>query len=196
MDSQQITDLQIAANSSSLMQIDPAPPSLKDRPIDWIKQNPIPTAIVGLLLAGLATGGGETASETASKRDAIQDFNDQAEFAIKHQEQQAQLRAEQFRLAVQRQQMGCIRLTIDGKNTSANIVEGMQVLDPSSGTPLAAGTFVCDQYGGTAVLNQNGQMTEIMHGLPDPGITIQSQSQAKQPIEIKKEVRIYAPTTN
>ena len=169
----------------------PPEPSLKDAPMDWIKAHPYLSGIAALIVVGLFTGGGNQGEQTAMQRNTIQGFRDQAEFSLKAEQEKMQFRDEQFKIAVQRQQ-NCLPMTTDGK-TPANVVEGMQVLDPASGSPLAAGTFVCDRFGGTAELDSQGRMTNIMQGQPDPNFTLQAQKPAPLPTPTPKEIHIYAP---
>lgn len=162
---------------------------LRDRPLDWMKAHPMPTAIAGLMIVGMFSGGGNQASQSAMQRGAIQQFNDQSAFSMKHEEQKMRFREEQFRIAVSRQQT-CLKVTLDGGNTPGNIAEGIVFRDPNSGTPFPRGTFVCDQFGATAELDAEGRMTNIMFGLPDPGVTL---SRPTPQIELPQEVKMYAP---
>jgi hypothetical protein len=171
----------------------PAEPNQFNQVLGWVKANPIPSGIGVLILIGMLTGGGTQGAQTAQQRGAIQSFRDQAEFSLKSEQEKMQFRDEQFKIATQRQK-NCLPMTTDGK-TPANVVEGMQVRDPASGSPLAAGTFVCDRYGATAELDAQGRMSNIMQGRPDPQFTLQAQKPAPAPTPTPQEIHIYAPAS-
>jgi hypothetical protein len=169
-------------------------PSLKDEPLKWAMANPTPTILAGLVVLGMMSGGLDQASESVNQRGSINEFRDNAAFSIDQEKERMKLREDQFKIAVQRQQT-CLKVTLDGEDTPANVAPGLVFRDPSSGSPFPAGTFVCDRYGATAVLDANGVMGNIMFGLPDPGVTIKGKPQPVQ-VETPKEVILYAPATN
>lgn len=169
-----------------------AEPNLRDRPWEWMMSHKWQSALAALIVWGMISGGVNQASQSATQRESIQQFNDQAGFSMKHEQQKMRLREDQFRIAVARQQT-CLRVTIDGGNTPGNIAEGVVFRDPHSGTPFPQGTFVCDQFGATAELDAEGRMTNIMFGLPDPGVTI---ARPTPQIQLPQEVKLYAPKSN
>ena len=181
-----------SSNNNNLLPGSTAP-SLKDRPIDWMKANPIPSAIAGLVVLGLFTGGGSNYQEGAQQQRSIADFKNQARYSIKASQLDQKLREEQFEIAVQRQRMGCILLTTDG-NTPANVVEGLVVSDPTTGKPLPQGTPVCDIYGWTAILNPNGQMTDLLQGKVSS--SVQMINVAPVPVPRPTPITIYAPESS
>ena len=181
-----------SSNNNNLLPGSTAP-SLKDRPIDWMKANPVPTAIAGLVVLGLFTGGGSNYQEGAQQQRSIADFKNQSRYEIKASQLDQKLREEQFEIAVKRQQMGCILLTTDGQ-TPANVVEGLVVSDPVTGKPLPAGTPVCDTYGWTAILNANGQMTDLLQGKVSS--SVQMVNVAPVPVPRPTPITIYAPESS
>ena len=170
---------------------EPVKPSLKDRPIDWAKQNPVPAGIAALVVLGIFGGGGDNYQDGAYQRQAIQSFNDSARFDLKKNEQAERYRQKAFEIALERQSR-CISLTTDGANTHATVVQGLRVTDPVTGHPLPAGTAVCDQYGWTALLDETGAMTQLLQGQVSPNIQLRIE-QPVQPTPAPTPPQIYVP---
>jgi hypothetical protein len=166
-------------------------PDWKTQPLDWVKANPLPSAIGGLFLFGALSGSGSDFQVQQQHQQQIQGFEGNSRISLKQDEQLERHAQKGFEIAIERQQR-CLVLTTDGKDSYANVVEGLVVRDPITGHPLPPNTAVCDKYGWTALLDQHGAMRNLLQGQASPSVQLTIQP-APTPTAQPTPVPVYVP---
>ena len=136
-----------------------------------------------IILAGIgliALQNGENVRASLEKGNTIRQQQSSFNDYIRENRTKARHAAKLSKVAIERFENNCILLVTSKSGTPTYFKEDQPVLDAQMSTPLRPGAFICNQLGDTAVVSEDGRISDIAR------VSIADQDRFKQLLQARQ----------